>query len=117
LTPFLGIYIDRCNSAAEWGEQRELPLYRAMEERRDARVIAHKVQAVVTEDGKLLLQGLPFQAGARVEVIVLDESADIVESTTQKTATDQYPLRGKQPYQFDVPFSPAVPLEDWDALK
>jgi hypothetical protein len=84
---------------------------------REAHMIAHKVQAIVTEDGKLLLQGLPFQAGARVEVIVLDESADTAESTTQQAATDQYPLRGKQPYQFDDPFSPAVPLEDWDALK
>lgn len=80
-------------------------------------MIAHKVQAIVTQDGKLLLQGLPFHAGARVEVIVLDESADITESPAQQAATDQYPLRGKQPYQFDDPFSPAVPLEDWDTLK
>jgi hypothetical protein len=42
---------------------------------REVHMIVHKVQAIVTEDGKLLLQGLPFQAGARVEVIVLDESA------------------------------------------
>jgi hypothetical protein len=80
-------------------------------------MIAHKVQAIVTEDGKLLLQGLPFQAGARVEVIVLDESADVKESPVKEASTDEYPLRGKQPYQFDDPFSPAVPLEDWDALK
>jgi hypothetical protein len=80
-------------------------------------MIAHKVQAIVTEDGKLLLQGLPFQAGARVEVIVLDESADIAESTAQQAATDKYPLCGKQPYHFEAPFSPAVPLEDWNALK
>jgi hypothetical protein len=80
-------------------------------------MIAHKVQAIVTEDGKLLLQGLPFQAGARVEVIVLDESADVKESPVQQASTDEYPLRGKQPYQYDDPFSPAVPLEDWDALK
>jgi hypothetical protein len=84
---------------------------------REAHMIAHKVQAIVTEDGKLLLQGLPFQAGARVEVIVLDESADIADSTIQQAATDQYPLQSKQPYQFDDPFSPAVPLEAWDALK
>jgi hypothetical protein len=84
---------------------------------REIHMIAHKVQAIVTEDGKLLLQGLPFQAGARVEVIMLDESAGTTESPVQQAATDEYPLRGKQPYQYDDPFSPAVRLEDWNALK
>ncbi len=33
---------------------------------------AYKAEAVLTEDGKLILTGLPFQAGNRVEVIVLE---------------------------------------------
>jgi hypothetical protein len=100
-----------------WGEHCELLLGGVMGKGREAHMIAHKVQAIVTEDGKLLLQGLPFQTGARVEVIVLDESADIAESPARQATTDEYPLRGKQPYQYDDPFSAAVPLEDWDALK
>jgi hypothetical protein len=72
---------------------------------REVHMIAHKVQAIVTEDGKLLLQGLPFKAGTRVEVIVLNESADVIESPVQQAVTDEYPLRGKQPYQYDDPFS------------
>jgi hypothetical protein len=33
---------------------------------------AYKVEAVLAEDGTLVLQGLPFQAGAAVEVIILE---------------------------------------------
>jgi uncharacterized protein (DUF433 family) len=40
-----------------------------------------------------------------------------LESTRFMPLTDRYPLRSKQPYQFDDPFSSAVPPEDWDALK
>jgi hypothetical protein len=80
-------------------------------------MIAHKVQTIVTEDGKLLLQGLPFKAGTRVEVIVLNESADVIESPVQQAATNEYPLCGKQPYQYDDSFTSAVLLEDWNALK
>lgn len=28
-----------------------------------------------------------------------------------------YPLQGQEPYQYDDPFAPAVPLEDWDVLQ
>jgi hypothetical protein len=37
-------------------------------------VNAYKVETVVNEDGSLTLKGLPFQAGDRVEVIVLEQS-------------------------------------------
>ena len=33
---------------------------------------AYKAEAIVTEDGKLMLTGLPFQAGRTVEVIILE---------------------------------------------
>ena len=32
------------------------------------------------------------------------------------SATERYPLRGL-PYKYERPFDPAVPLEDWDALR
>jgi hypothetical protein len=28
-----------------------------------------------------------------------------------------YPLQGQEPYRYDDPFAPAVPLEDWDVLQ
>ena len=34
-------------------------------------VLAHRIETVLSEDGKLLLERLPFQAGQAVEVIVL----------------------------------------------
>ncbi len=36
---------------------------------------AYKAEAVLTEDGKLTLTGLPFQAGKMVEVIVLEQDS------------------------------------------
>ena len=33
---------------------------------------AYKAKAILTEDGKLMLTGLPFRAGRTVEVIVLE---------------------------------------------
>lgn len=77
---------------------------------------AHKIEAVLTEDGKLVLNELPFQAGDAVEVIIL-ERADKSQKT-ESIASDAhlYPLRGSV-IQYDEPFESAVPVEDWDALK
>ena len=33
---------------------------------------AYKAEAILTEDGKLILTGLPFRAGRTVEVMVLE---------------------------------------------
>jgi hypothetical protein len=35
---------------------------------------AHKVEMVLAEDGVLVLRGLPFRAGDKVEAIVLEHS-------------------------------------------
>jgi hypothetical protein len=35
---------------------------------------AHRLEAVMSQDGQLLLSGLPFRAGDAVEVIILAES-------------------------------------------
>jgi len=62
----------------------------------------------VGEDGRIALNDLPFDAGQRVEIIVL--TADVAETT------NPYPLRG-QPYRYDDPFGPVVDPEDWEAMK
>lgn len=70
---------------------------------------AHKTEAVVQPDGKLLLEKLPFKEGDLVEVIVL-------ERQVKQDAVNPYPLRGSV-YRYDDPFEPVVPEEDWEALK
>jgi hypothetical protein len=62
---------------------------------------AHRTEAVLTEDGKLLLDHLPFRAGEAVEVIVLPASA---------------PAAARGHLRYDRPFDP-VAEDDWDALQ
>ncbi|BAY62514.1 hypothetical protein NIES22_25880 [Calothrix brevissima NIES-22] len=71
---------------------------------------AHRIKTILTEDGTLIVKDLPFQAGEAVEIIIL-------ESQTHPQPANPYPLRGKQPYRYDEPFEPAVPLEDWEVLQ
>ncbi|GAB4290759.1 MAG: hypothetical protein Fur0025_25740 [Oscillatoriaceae cyanobacterium] len=75
---------------------------------------AHKIATTLTEDGKLVLQGLPFHAGDMVEVILLHQTE---VKKPSPPAYNEYPLQGKQPYRYDDPFDPAVPPEDWEVLK
>ncbi|MCD8490340.1 MAG: hypothetical protein LRZ84_27340 [Desertifilum sp.] len=75
---------------------------------------AHKVEVVLSENGTLVLEGLPFQAGEAVEVIIIQQSAP--KSQAQEVV-NSYPLRGQQPYCYDDPFEPATALEDWEALQ
>jgi hypothetical protein len=69
-------------------------------------VQAYKIETIVEKDGFLTLRGLPFQAGDRVEVIVLPA----VHSVTRQQA---YPLRGTA-YHYDNPTEP-VAEADWEA--
>jgi hypothetical protein len=66
---------------------------------------AHRIEAVLSEDGKLLLDRLPFQAGQAVEVIVLP--------VTRGTPLG-HQLRGTV-LRYDQPTAP-VAETDWDAL-
>lgn len=75
---------------------------------------AHKVEVILSENGTLVLEGLPFQAGEAVEVIILQQSAS---KPQQQSEVNLYPLRGQQPYRYDDPFEPATALEDWEALQ
>jgi hypothetical protein len=69
-------------------------------------MVAHRVEAVVEQNGTLTVHGVPFQPGERVEVLIRRPEA--VRETVR------FPLPG--PYRFDDPFTP-VGVEDWDALR
>ena len=69
---------------------------------------AHRVEAILTEDGRLLLDELPFRAGQAVEVIVLPASAG-----TRTAAL--HPMRGMA-LRFDDPTAP-VADQDWGVLQ
>ena len=74
---------------------------------------AHKVETVISENGTLVLEGLPFQAGEAVEVIILKQSAPQAQ---QQNQMNFYPLRNSL-YRYDDPFEPATVLEEWETLK
>ncbi len=68
--------------------------------------LAHRVESVLSEDGKLLLDHLPFRAGQAVEVIVLP----IMHPLTTNSALQGIVLR------YDEPTAP-VAEADWGALR
>jgi hypothetical protein len=68
--------------------------------------LAHRIEAVLSEDGKLVLDHLPFRAGQKVEVIVLPVS----HATSPSSA-----LRGAI-LRYDQPTAP-VAEADWAALQ
>jgi hypothetical protein len=68
--------------------------------------LAHRIEAVLSEDGKLLLDHLPFRAGQTVEVIVLPVSRVTVPNPV---------LRGTV-LRYDQPTAP-VAEDDWGALQ
>ena len=77
---------------------------------------AHKVEAVLTEDGTLMLHGLPFHAGDTVEVIILESQApQQTAAPSSQVETNIYPLHGKV-VRYDEPTEP-VGLEDWEVLQ
>jgi hypothetical protein len=43
---------------------------------------AHKVETILSEDGTLMLQGLPFHTGDEVEVIILKRSPSVSAGET-----------------------------------
>lgn len=71
---------------------------------------AYRIESTVQPEGVLTLRNLPLPAGEKVEVIILVAPPAIAPS-------EQYPLRGSQPYRYDDPFEPAVPEEDWEVYK
>jgi hypothetical protein len=73
---------------------------------------AHKVEAVLSENGTLVLEDLPFQAGDAVEVIILERS----KPQPTGIPSSEFPLQGTV-LVYDDPFGPAVAPEEWDVLK
>jgi hypothetical protein len=69
-------------------------------------MLAHRVETTLQQDGKLLLDNLPFHAGEAVEIIILAVQR-------QAQPTPRYPLRGTAVH-YDRPFEP-VAQDDWDA--
>lgn len=67
---------------------------------------AHRIEVVLSEDGKLSLEQLPFRAGQVVEVIVLPAPV---------TPPPTHPLRGSV-IRYDRPTEP-VAENDWGVLK
>jgi hypothetical protein len=69
-------------------------------------ILAHQTEAVLSEDGKLFLNDLPFRAGQTVEVIVLPVS---------RTAASCPSLRGAV-LRYEEPTAP-VAEADWGSLQ
>ena len=69
---------------------------------------AHRTEVVLTEDGKLSLDRLPFRAGQALEVIVLPVA-------TPPPAPATHPLRGSV-IRYDRPTDP-VAESDWGVLQ
>jgi len=67
--------------------------------------LAHRIEAILSEDGKLSLEHLPFRAGQAVEVIVLP---------TAQSASPNPILQGTV-LRYDLPTEP-VAVVDWDVL-
>ncbi len=65
----------------------------------------HRTQAMLTQDGTLTLEQLPFQSGDLVEVI-------ITSNTLVPPVANHYALRGL-PVQYERPTDP-VAEEDWN---
>jgi hypothetical protein len=69
---------------------------------------AYRTEATISHNGILTIRGVPFQAGDRVEVIVLAQLG-----TRQRGK--RYALRGK-PVRYAAPFD-SVAEQDWNTLQ
>ena len=77
----------------------------------------HKLSTTFTEDGQLVLTGLPFHAGDTVEIILVEQLREQKSSqSTNQSTKSEYPLQGTV-LGYDDPFEPAVSAEDWQVLK
>lgn len=65
---------------------------------------AHKVEIILTENGTLTLQGLPFQAGESVEVTIVSSQS---KPTQQKDLPQNSMLLEGTVLRYDDPFEPA----------
>jgi hypothetical protein len=71
-------------------------------------VRAYRVEKIISQDGVLELQALPFRAGEVVEVIILSP-----EDKTREAG--HFPLKGKA-LRYEMPTEP-VAQDDWEVLQ
>lgn len=69
----------------------------------------HRIEIELTDNGKLLLQNLPFNKGDEVEIIIL-------ERNSAKIAPNSYPLKGTV-VSYEEPFEPATSGDEWEAAR
>jgi hypothetical protein len=68
-------------------------------------VEAYRTNVIVHDDGTVVIGGLPFRKGQRLEVILL-------EQTKSREDVASYALRG-EPVEYAAPFD-SVAEDDWD---
>ena len=76
-------------------------------------MIAHNLVITLTQDGNLVLKGLPFRAGESVEVIIRGQPQGQLPLQESQSA---YPWQGMV-IRYDDPFEPAVSAEEWDVFQ
>lgn len=64
-------------------------------------------QLTLEQAGQLLIDQLPFPRGTAVEIII---------RSSINNDEKRYPLRGSN-YQYNNPFEPTIPLEEWESLQ
>ncbi len=69
---------------------------------------SHKIETTLTENGKLLIDNIPFKKGESVEVII--------KQSSKPSDVNQYPLAGKV-IKYDNPLEPSTNIEDWESLQ
>ena len=67
---------------------------------------AYKTEKIIKENGKLILNGIPFSVNEHVEIIILRKP---------KKPNQKFPLKGKL-RKYESPFEP-IPIENWEILK
>lgn len=70
----------------------------------------HRTEAILSGsdasgDGRLLIDGLPFDCGEHVDVIII---------SSRQTAEEETALHGSV-RRYDDPFEPTAPLNEWEA--
>lgn len=73
---------------------------------------AYKLNAVLSQDGQLLLDGLPFQAGELVEVIVLAQADTEAESPVVAQPFAQIAITSTDQ---DYLMSIASAMDEWES--
>jgi hypothetical protein len=67
----------------------------------------YRTEATVRQDGSLVVRGLPFRPGEKVEVVVLGRR--------QKEGAERYPLRSR-PVHYVAPLE-SVAEDEWGVLR